>query len=205
MQLTWNWRNEIADGVRETRTGGGLTEFGVKVVKEMTRLGMMIDLAHISMASFWSAMDVVEGPVVVTHGNSRALFDHPRNLYDDQAKAIAATGGVVGVQVSPKYVHETEPTIDRMIDHFLHYLDIIGPDHVGFGSDFGASDGPRPGRELNPYPKTHPFLEDLEEVDSARNLTTRMLERGIDRETVEKIMGGNFLRVLRQVLPSTTT
>lgn len=202
VQPAWNVRNELADGVRERRTGGGLTEFGVAVVKRLEELEMVVDLSHIAEAGFWQTLEVTTRPVVVTHANCTAVCEHPRNLTDDQLEAIAQTGGVVGFHTLPTYVDEQRPDADRVVDHIEHMVDVAGVDHVGIGADFIKSDGPRPGREAL-FHKAHevPQLVDLGEIDELPNLTQALLKRGFDESVVAAILGGNFARVLDHLLP----
>jgi len=193
--LTWNFRNALADGVLEARTGGGLTRFGVEAVKEMGRLGMLVDVSHLSEAGFWQVMEVAAGPVVATHSNARAVCDHPRNLTDGQLKALAGKGGVTGLTAAPAFVSagagttgpdgETiKATLAGLLDHADHIVSLIGPDHLGLGLDFdGISSTP----------------EGLEDVSRLPYLVRGLLGRGHSRETVRAILGGNFLRVMEEV------
>ncbi len=102
--LTWNNRNELADGVGEDRTGGGLTSLGRQVVQEMNRLGMFVDVSHLSEPGFWNVMELCTAPVIASHSNCSAVWNHPRNLTDRQIKAIAEHGGVIGVNLVPDFV-----------------------------------------------------------------------------------------------------
>lgn len=198
-QLTWNVRNDLGDGVLERRSGGGLSRFGVDVVREMNRLRMLVDLAHIAEAGFWQTLEVASAPVVVTHANARAVLDHPRNLSDAQLRAIAEVGGVVGVHCLPAYVDPDNPVVDRLIDHVVHIAELIGIEHVGLGADFPTSDGPRPAREQR-FPRKHEQLAGFDEIDSLPTLTAALLRRGFDEAEVGGVLGGNFVRVLRDVL-----
>src|SRR5690606_30161839 len=104
--LTWNYRNELADGQAEAESGGGLTRAGRAVVREMERLGMLIDVSHLSDASFEQVLEVAEGPVFASHSNARRICRHPRNLTDEQIRAIAARGGVIGINFAPQFLVE---------------------------------------------------------------------------------------------------
>jgi membrane dipeptidase len=192
LTLTWNFRNALADGVDETRTGGGLSNFGVEVVREMGRLGMLVDVSHLTEAGFWQVMEEARGPVVATHSNARAVCDHRRNLTDEQLKALAAKGGVTGLNAAPGFVtkdaYKTGPdgrlikaTISALLDHADHIIGLVGPDHVGLGLDLdGISRTP----------------EDFEDVTCLPLLTQGLFERGHSAETVRAILGGNFLRAM---------
>jgi membrane dipeptidase len=198
-QLTWNVRNELGDGVLETRSGGGLSRFGVEVVREMNRLRMLVDLSHIAEAGFWHALEVSRAPVVVTHANARAVLDHPRNLNDSQLRAIAEVGGVVGIHCLPAYVDPDNPVIERLLDHVTHMAETIGVEHVGIGADFPTSDGPRPAREQR-FPRKHEQLDGFMEIDELPTLTAALLRRGLGEDEVGGLLGGNFVRVVRDVL-----
>ena len=199
MQITWNLRNELADGVKEERTGGGLTNFGEAVVREMERLGMVIDLAHISRAGWFDVLDVASGPVCCSHSNCKKIYHHFRTIDDEQIKALAETGGVLGVNAIATMV-AMEPTLDKLVDHISHIADLVGIDHVGLGLDFVKDDGPL-------YPEDEIFgvgenrlIPGFENEDDLINITECLLKRGFRKDDVVKVLGGNFLRVLRAVL-----
>ncbi|RJS82244.1 membrane dipeptidase [Candidatus Bathyarchaeota archaeon] len=134
--LTHNPRSLAADGVGESRTGGGLTTFGVQLIEEMNRLGIIVDLAHISEKGFWDALEVSRKPVIVSHGNCKALCNHRRNLTDEQIRGLASKGGVIGVTFVPAFIDEKAPSLSRLLDHIDHIVEVAGIDHVGLGSDF---------------------------------------------------------------------
>jgi membrane dipeptidase len=198
-QLTWNVRNELGDGVHERRSEGGLSRFGVEVVKEMNRLGMLVDLSHIAEAGFWHALEVARAPLVVTHANARAVLDHPRNISDEQLRAIAGVRGVVGAHCLPAYVDPDNAVVDRLVDHIAHMVEVAGIDHVGIGADFPTSDGPRPAREQR-FPRDKEQLDGFSEIDELRVLTTALVRRGFAEVEIGKLLGGNFVRVLREVI-----
>jgi membrane dipeptidase len=199
MQITWNLRNELADGVKEERTRGGLTHFGHQVVREMDRLGMVIDLAHISRAGWFDVLEAASGPVCCTHSNCRKLYHHFRTIDDDQIKALAETGGVLGVNAIATMV-DKQPTLDRLVDHICHIAELVGVDHVGLGLDFVKDDGPL-------YPEDEIFgvgenrlIPEFENEDDLPNMTECLVRRGFRDDEIMKILGGNFLRLLRAVL-----
>jgi membrane dipeptidase len=200
IQPVWNLRNELGDGVRETATGGGLTRFGVDVVREMERLGMLVDLAHMAEAGFWHALRIASGPITVSHANAKAVHDHPRNVSDEQVAAVAERGGVVGVHAVPVFVDESQPTVARLVDHVEHLVEIAGVEHVALGCDFIRNDGPRSGREQIPK-RTVEELEGFGEIDELPVLTAALLDRGFTAADVGAILGGNSIRLLGQVLP----
>jgi len=203
IQPAWNLRNELADGVREEKTEGGLTRFGIDVLRHMEEWGLLIDLAHISPPGFWHALRITSKPLVVSHANSRAVHDHPRNLTDEQLIAIAERGGVVGIHALPVFVDESQPTIERLVDHVAHMVDVAGLEHVGFGGDFIRNDGPRSWREQIP-PRVVEELENFGEIDDLPYLVDALLRRGFTATEVGALLGRNFAKVLREVLPSST-
>lgn len=178
MQITWNLRNELADGVREEQTNGGLTKFGISVVKEMNRLGMLVDLAHISRVGFFHVLDVAEGPVCCSHSNCRKLYLHPRGIDDDRIKALAKTGGVMGINAIATQVADENPTLDKLVDNISHIADLVGVDHVGLGLDFVKDDGAlHPDDELF-NAEANKLLPDLENEEDLMNLTDKLMRRG---------------------------
>ncbi|MCR6545927.1 dipeptidase [Dehalobacterium formicoaceticum] len=184
--LTWNQRNEIADGCGESVTKGGLTSFGTLVVQEMNKLGMVIDLAHIAPAGFWDVLEHTHHPVMVSHGNCHGLYPHRRNLNDDQIKALAQNDGVMGITFVPDFLGAGDISIEHVIEHIDYAVSLAGPDHVGLGSDF---DG------------TETMPRGLEDVTKISCIGEELLKKGYPLKDVEKIMGGNFIRLFKTVLP----
>lgn len=182
--LVHSLRNLLADGVADTRTGGGLSELGVQAVEELDRLGIIIDASHLSDAGFWDLIDEAKGPVVASHSNARAVCDHPRNMTDQMIRALADAGGVMGMNFAPSFVHPTRPSVETLVDHIDHIVRLVGPDHVGLGSDF---DG---------IPSTPKGLEDVTRLP---NITAELVRRGYPEDEVRKILGGNHLRVIKRV------
>jgi len=181
MTLTWNNSNEWADGCGAHRPHGGLTDRGREVVAAMEELGWIVDVSHVAPTTFDDVIDVARAPVIASHSCARALRDHPRNLSDEQLRAVAATGGVACVNFYPGFlVAEGEATLDDLLDHLDRFVEVAGGDHVGLGSDF---DG---------IPTTPVGVED---VAALPRVTEGMLRRGHAPETVRKILGGNLLRV----------
>jgi membrane dipeptidase len=184
LQPVWNHRNEAADGIVEEHGRGGLSAFGRALVGEMNRLGMAIDMSHLNQAGFYEVLERSTQPVLFTHGNCRALFDHRRNLTDEQIRALAANGGVFGVSVVDAFMGQDEGDPRRVADHVDHAVQLVGPDHVGYGSDFDGTDR---------------LPRGLEDVSRLPNLTAELLERGYDEPSLAKILGGNYLRVFERV------
>lgn len=183
--LTWNYRNEIADGVAEMQTGGGLTLFGRQVVKEMNSMGMIIDVSHIAEKGFWDVLELSEAPVIASHSNSRAVWDHPRNLSDDQIKGIAQKKGVIGLNFVADFLGEPGSGLEQLLRHIDHICDLVGDDYLGFGSDFDGTDNLLAGiKDVTIYPKIISYLD----------------KRNYKDMTIRKICGENCLRVLKELL-----
>ncbi len=188
--VTWNRRNALADGLGEARSGGGLTAFGVEAVREMNRLGILIDVSHLAPAGVRDVLEVSQAPVIASHSNARAVYDHPRNLNDEQVRAIAEKGGVVCVTFVPGFIAERDASLERLLDHIEYLLRLAGEEHVGLGSDFDGFGFGAPAEQF----------QDLPDVSHLPRLTEGMLRRGISPQVVEKVLGGNFLRVFEQVV-----
>ena len=128
MTLTWSNRNDIADGVNEECSGGGLTTFGRQVVAEMNRLGMLVDVSHIATAGFWDVIETSTKPIIATHSNAKTLCSHPRNLNDDQIKAINANDGLIGITFAGQFLEEdyNNACIDSVYRHIDYMLNLFG-------------------------------------------------------------------------------
>lgn len=178
--LTWNNSNALGDGALG-REHGGLTDLGRAVLRRMEELGIIVDVSHLSEGAFWDTMRTTRGPLVASHSNAAALHRHPRNLTDEQLRAIAARGGVVGVNFYPEFLGGA--TLERVLDHIDHMVKVMGINHVALGSDFdGIPETPR----------------GLEDVSMLPNLTAGLLRRNYTTEQIHKILGSNALRVFRQ-------
>lgn len=187
MGLTWNYRNAVADGALEWASEGGLTRFGRQVVQEMNHLGMLIDCAHLSPKSFEQVLAVTTHPVLFTHGNCRALFDHPRNLADDQIKALAQNGGVFGISFVGSFMgtDKTAVSVQTVVEHIDHVAQLVGHQHVAIGSDFDGTGWVPIG---------------LETVQGMPALVAALLNRGYSEAAILDILGENYLRVFAAVL-----
>ena len=185
MTLCHNGDNDICDSAsRSNGEHGGLSAFGRDVVREMNRVGMMVDLSHAAESTFYDVLDVSREPVICSHSSSRLLCDHPRNLTDDQLRAIAEVGGVAQATFYPGFLRtDGEATIKDAVRHILHMIDVAGVDHVGVGSDFDG-DGGVPG---------------LNDESEMINLTRRLMAEGFGPTVLKKIWGGNIVRVMSQV------
>jgi membrane dipeptidase len=226
--VSTSWAGSSGDEIGSTR---GLNDFGKQVIREMNRLGMMVDVSHVSDPTFWDIVNTSTKPVIATHSGCRAIANVPRNLTDDMIRALAKTGGVVNVIFYPEHLEpgwsekkkrvddeiasrvqrasEEEKgdaahkklardrvrreefarrlppvTVSRLVDHIDHVVELVGIDHVGIGSDF---DG------------VQSTLSDLADVSRLPNLTRELLRRGYSESDVDKILGGNMLRVMEAV------
>ena len=187
MTLTWNRRNAIARGVGDPGKGG-LTGFGRTVVAEMERLGMIVDVSHLSDEALDDVLGIASRPLVASHSNAKAIQDHRRNLSDTQIKGIAATGGLIGLTFAGIFI-DADPvkvTLERTLDHLDSLLSAVGEDHVGLGTDFDGFTAP--------YGMVMPDCTKLPE------LTSGMLRRGYAEATIRKVMGQNWLRVVGEIL-----
>ena len=223
------WAGSSGDEVGASR---GLNEFGKQVIREMNRVGMMVDVSHVSDPTFWDIIKTSTKPVIATHSGCRAIANVPRNLDDEMIRALAKTGGVVNVIFYPEHLEpgwsekkkqvdaeiaarvqhasDSEPgdavhkkmardgvrreeyakrlppvSVSRLVDHIDHIVKLVGVDHVGIGSDF---DG------------VQSTLSDLPDVAALPNLTRELLKRGYSQEDIYKILGGNMMRVMEEVI-----
>lgn len=187
MTLTWSNRNDIADGINEEATGSGLTLFGKQVVAEMNRLGMLVDVSHISTAGFWSVIETSTKPIIATHSNAKSLCAHPRNLNDEQIKALAQNGGLAGITFAGQFLEEDwrNACIESVYKHIDYMLNLIGnDDHIGFGSDFDGISHP-------PY--------NIQGVQDYKPLI-EYLSKYYSDETINKITHQNVINLLQKVL-----
>jgi membrane dipeptidase len=227
MTLTHFRNNGWADSSTDKPQHNGLTEFGKQVVREMNSIGMMVDISHVSDKTFYDALEVTTKPVIASHSSCRSVSDVPRNMTDDMLRALARNGGVVGVNFAASFLNqqdadELKKTVSSenamqpsltgaALDQFAakeyfdgksevkvgnatvgdaaacidHVVKVAGIDHVGIGSDFD-------GISLVPH--------GLEDVSKLPNLTAELLQRGYSEDDIRKIMGGNFLRVIKEVV-----
>ena len=185
--LCHNGDNDICDSARGCATHGGVSDFGMSVIHEMNRQGLMVDLSHAAESSFYDALDISTTPIVCSHSNCKALCDVPRNLTDDQLRALARKGGVAHTTLYHGFLRrEGEATLLDAIAHLEHAIDIMGIDHVGLGTDFDGDGGVR-------------GIADASEVI---NFTIQLLRRRYSEDDIRKIWGGNWLRVMAMVQQS---
>jgi len=227
--LSHSGNNDICDSSSD-RNGpehGGLSEFGKEVVAEMNRLGVIVDVSHISDASFFDVIETSKAPVIASHSSVRALCESPRNLSDEMLLALKENGGVIQICILSSYLVPSAPnpeldakyaeiraryeamgeltddqrrqmsgelsvarrqlaklaTVSDAVDHIDHVVQVIGIDHVGIGTDFDGGGG----------------IEGVRTVDEMKNITIELVRRGYSKKDIEKIWGGNFMRVFREV------
>lgn len=183
--LTWNHANWAADGVMEPR-GGGLTDKGRRLVEECEQLGIILDVSHLSERGFWELADTAERPFIASHSNAKSLCPHPRNLTDDQIKALIAIDGRIGITYVPYFVKESgAATIDDVVRHIDHIASLGGEEHLMLGSDFDGIDK---------------YVERLQSPKDVSRLTEALL-RAFPERTVRNITSGNAIRFLKAQLP----
>ena len=183
--LVHSLRNLLADGVADDRTKGGLSSYGIEVVEELNRLGMVVDVSHLSDAGFWDVIENSKDPVVASHSNARSVCAHPRNMTDEMINALAERGGVMGINFAPDFVDKKKPSVETLVDHIDYIVDLVGPRHIGLGSDF---DG---------IPSTPRGLEDTSKMPA---ITEELAKREYSEEYIRLILGENHLRLLKEVI-----
>ncbi len=184
MTLCHNGDNDICDSARGNNTHHGVSTFGRQVIQEMNRLGILVDLSHGADKSFYDALEISSQPIVCSHSSCRALCDHPRNLTDEQMRMLAAKGGVMQVTLYHSFlVKDGTATIDYVMRHLEHAIDVMGIDHVGLGTDFDGDGG----------------ACGLASSSELTNFTRQLMARGFSETDIQKIWGGNFLRVMRKI------
>ena len=182
--LCHNGDNAICDSARGTQTHGGVSAFGEQVIREMNRLGVMVDLSHGAETSFFDALSISQTPIVCSHSNCKAMCDVPRNLTDAQLKALAQAGGVAQITLYHGFLRkEGEADIRDAMAHLNHAIDVMGIDHVGLGTDFDGDGG----------------IKGLADASELINFTTALLRQRFSKADIKKIWGENWLRVMRQV------
>lgn len=202
-----NWAD--SSGVHEPLSAlhGGLTDFGREVIREMNRLGLMVDVSHVSDQTFWDVVETTPAPIIASHSSCRTVSNHRRNLSDEMIRAIAAAGGVVQINFASLFIDPDHPPVDlaalrrrltggsdltapvtmhrtplsRLVDHFEHAYRLVGPQHVGIGSDFDGVPA---------------VPSDMEDCSKLPNLTASLLQRGIPEADVRLMLGANVLRVM---------
>lgn len=203
MQLTYNLRNRVGDGCFEP-SDAGLSKFGRKVIRRMEELSVAVDLSHAGVRTALEATEAATRPVVVTHANARALFDTPRNLPDDLIRAVAASGGIIGVNAVPFFLAKGVPaTLEMMIDHVAYMADLVGAAHVGLGFDFAEENEDDYvyfgyDERYIPMPPWI-FPTRIGSHAEAVNVAGALKARGFSEAEVRGVLGENFLRVFGEI------
>lgn len=186
MTLTWNGANEIADGIVESR-GAGLSDFGREVVEEMNRLGMIVDVSHLSEKGFFDVLSLSKMPVMASHSNSREIGSHKRNLTDEQIKLLAETGGVTGLNLYPLFLSDSgKADLEDCLRHIEHIIRVGGEDCLVLGSDFDGF-------------STEP-VTDLAGPEGYGMLFELLQKRGYSENFIEKISHQNFITFVNRIL-----
>lgn len=216
VQLTYNKRCHVGDGIEE-EDNAGLSRYGKSVVKRLNDTGIIVDCSHTGMRTSMDAIELSSAPVILSHANSRHIRNIPRNVPDELYRAIAATGGVIGVVGFPSFVTDApRATMDHFLAHLEHIAGLVGIDHVGLGIDYYLGQHPYASEAVakqqfdermklgvwsaSSYPAPpYYYPEGIETPDKLWNLTAALLERGFSQSDVQKVLGQNWLRVYRQV------
>lgn len=185
MSFAWNFRTPFADGLGARRAESKLPELGVKALEEMEKVGMVFDVSHLCDSNFWDVANLMKGTFIASHSNCRDICDHPRNLTDDMIRALAEHDGVMGMNFAPAFVAKENATVESLVDHIDHIVEIVGPDYVGLGSDFDGIGKPPVG---------------LEDISKMPNITRVLVKREYSDEDILKILGRNHIRIFKKVL-----
>ena len=184
MTLCHNGDNDICDSAKGNNEHGGVSQFGADVIREMNRVGMMVDLSHGGEKSFYDALEISQVPIVCSHSSARVLCDHPRNLTDDQMRALAKKGGVAQVTFYHGFLKkEGEASIIDAVAHLNHMVKVMGVEHVGIGTDFDGDGG----------------VTGIASASELINFTRRLLRERYTEEEIQMIWGGNFMRVMEMI------
>jgi len=202
MLLAYNQKNMVGDGCHE-RTDAGLSRFGVSLVKEMNRVGMLVDCSHTGYRTSMEAIETSSAPVIFTHSNAKSLLPHERNITDDLIMACARSGGVIGMNGMGIYIADNDASTAAMARHIDFLADLVGPQHIGLGLDFVFYEENFYARvKANPNrypPDKYPIPQQFFKPEQLPELTELLLSRGYTEDAVRGILGENFLRVARKV------
>ena len=200
MLMAYNLRNAVGDGCKE-RTDEGLSRFGVQLIEEMNRVGMVVDCTHTGHKTSMETMEVSKAPVVFSHSNVKALKEHPRNIADDQIKACAKTGGMIGVNGLGIFLGDNDNSTEILIRHIDYLVQMTGPDHVGFALDwviYGPEAVPTAWNPPAPGDVPWPDIKHVE-PEHMPAFTEGLLKQGYKETDVANILGGNWLRIAKEV------
>jgi membrane dipeptidase len=199
VSLTWNDRTAFADGTDEQDTESRLTRLGREAVHEMNGLGILAERC------FFDVLDITDQTVIASHSNARQIYNHPRNLTDDQIRALAGNGGVMGLLLHPIMIDPQNPTLSRCVDHIAYIADLVGIDHVGIGSDLeedwiGLGVGVPSRDAVSSFADPPGAIQGCGRVEELPNLTAEMVRRGFTADEIAQVLGLNFMRVFGEVL-----
>lgn len=186
--LTWNEQNQFASGVG-CKEDLGLSELGCKLVKRMNELGMVIDVSHASVKTFYDIVSITEEPIIASHSNCYAITPHPRNLKDEQIKEIARLDGVIGVTAVPQFTNTVKPDVESLVDHIDYLRDLVGTRHIALGFDF-----------MNYLGDTNSNLVDCQSAASANTVIDELMNRGYSSVEIDGITHANAKRVINHIL-----
>jgi membrane dipeptidase len=200
--MAYNQKNAVGDGCHE-RTDGGLSRFGLTLVAEMNRVGMMVDCSHTGYRTTMDTFEASTQPVIFSHANAKALWDHPRNITDDQIDACARTGGVIGVNGIGVFLAENDASTEQLLRQVDYMVQRIGPEHVGIGLDW-VYDMESLMANVRQAPSRYPDGSYARDIDVAQpeqlpEITEGLLKRGYAEADIRGILGLNWLRLARQV------
>lgn len=188
LSLTWNERNALADGAGEDPGGGGVSRAGREMIREMNRIGMILDVSHLAETAFWDALEISQQPVIASHSNCRSLASHRRNLSNAQILALSRQQGIQSITFVRDFLGPRQD-LAGVVAHVLHHLDIVGDDqHLGIGSDFDGVEDPVPG---------------LEDVTRLPAFAEALAAAGLGDATIARILGHNYLEFLGRVWSGT--
>ena len=204
-QPTYNYRNALGDGCLEP-DNAGLSEVGRKVVDRANELGIALDISHVGYRTSREMIERSTKPVIASHSNARAVCDSPRNLPDELIRAVAASGGVMGLCAFPAFVAASDATLDRLLDHAAYIADLVGPERLGIGLDFADEDEEdyeyyRYDERYYPRP---PWIwpAGIEDETKVRSIAPALERRGFSPSEVAGIMGENFMRAFEEIWPA---